>query len=138
MPTHEWTMAGDDYGPPRRRRSYVLMVTSGLSLLGLLAVLFLTGVLGEGGLTLGPKNYSANVECRVNTTGSQGTVTINGTITGDATEYAVTVEVLDAASKQRIALQTFNVHGTTTFNGTAPAAAPIGPTGIECKITEVT
>ncbi len=73
----------------------------------------------------------------MSTVGSQGTVTINGTITGDAKSYTVTVDVFDAASQQRIGGQTFEVRGTTTFGGTTPAQAPIGPAGINCKITNV-
>lgn len=106
-------------------------------LLGLLAVLYLVGALDGTTRSLGPKNYSAHVECQVNSAGSQGTVTVSGTITGDATRYSVTVEVLDAASHQRIGLQTFEVRGTNAFEGTTEAQAPIGPSGIECKITKV-
>ncbi|MBC6462072.1 hypothetical protein [Actinomadura sp. HBU206391] len=108
-----------------------------LGLLGLLAVLSLIG--GPGGSASSPasKSYRTNVDCQVNTVGSQGTVTISGTITGDATRYSVTVEVLDAASQQRIGVQTFEVRGTTTFGGTTGAQAPIGPAGIECKIAKV-
>ncbi|WP_344957192.1 hypothetical protein [Actinomadura miaoliensis] len=139
MPTHEWTMANDEYGSrPRPRWKTYLTVALGLSgFLGLLAVLYLISTPGGSTPSLGPKSYSTNVECQVNTTGSQGTVTINGTITGDATSYSVTVEVLDAASHQRIGLQTFEVRGTNTFGGTTAAQAPIGPAGIECKITKV-
>jgi hypothetical protein len=57
--------------------------------------------------SLDPTSYSTNVNCQVNTVGSQGTVTITGTISGDAPSYSVTVEVLDAASRQRIGGQTF-------------------------------
>lgn len=105
--------------------------------LGLFAVLYLIGGQGGSPQSLGPKSYSTHVECQVNTAGSQGTVTISGTITGNATRYSVTVEVLDAASHQRIGLQTFEVRGSRTFGGTTAAQAPIGPAGIECKITKV-
>jgi hypothetical protein len=108
-----------------------------LGFLGLLAVLFLIGVPGGSTSSLDSKNYRANVDCQVNTSGSQGTVTISGTIKGDATSYSVTVEVLDAASQQKIGVQTFEVRGTTTFGGTTAAQAPIGPAGIECKIAKV-
>ncbi|GAA0269694.1 hypothetical protein GCM10009527_077430 [Actinomadura nitritigenes] len=139
MPTHEWTMANDEYGsrPRRRRKAYLIIALGAAGLLGLLAVLYVSGAPGGGTASLGPKNYSTHVECEVNTTGSQGTVTISGTITGNATRYAVTVEVSDAASHQRIGLQTFEVRGTNTFGGTTAAQAPIGPAGIECKITKV-
>lgn len=56
---------------------------------------------------------------------------------GNAADYAVTVEVFDTASRQRLAVQTFEVHGTTTFGGTTAAQAPLGPDGIECEITKV-
>lgn len=139
MPTHEWTMANDDHGsrPRPRRRKYLIFALGLAGVLGLFAVLYLIG--GQGGSTqsLGPKSYSTHVECQVNTAGSQGTVTISGTITGNATRYSVTVEVLDAASHQRIGLQTFEVRGSRTFGGTTAAQAPIGPAGIECKITKV-
>lgn len=139
MPTHEWTMANDEYGSrPRPRRKTFLIIALGLpGLLGLLAVLYSIGALKGNTPSLGPKNYRANVDCQVNAAGSQGTVTISGTITGDATSYSVTVEVLDAASRQRIGLQTFEVRGTKTFGGTSAAQAPIGPAGIECKISKV-
>jgi hypothetical protein len=139
MPTNEWTMANDEHGsPPRpKRKTYLLVALGVLGFLGLLAVLSLVGVPRGSTSSLDPKNYRTNVDCQVNTVGSQGTVTINGTITGDATRYSVTVEVLDAASKQRIGVQTFEVRGTTTFGGTTAAQAPIGAAGIECKITKV-
>lgn len=115
-----------------------MMVALGvLAFLGFFAVLYLIGSPGAGAPSLGPTNYSTNVDCQVNTVGSQGTVTINGTITGDASSYSVTVDVLDAASQQRIGGQTFEVRGTTTFGGTTTAEAPIGPAGIECKIAKV-
>ncbi|WP_406048896.1 hypothetical protein [Kribbella sp. NBC_00889] len=104
-----------------------------LALLVVFTVLYLIGVPGRST----PKSYKTNVDCQVNTVGSQGTVTISGTISGDATSYSVTVDVLDAASHQRIGGQTFEVRGTTTFGGTTPAQAPIGPAGIECKIAKV-
>lgn len=139
MPTHEWTMANDEYGPPRRpRRKIVMIIALGvLALVGVFAVLHLLGVPGVDSPSLDRKSYRTNVDCQVNTVGSQGTVTISGTITGDATNYSVTVDVLDAASHQRIGGQTFEVRGTTTFGGTTPAQAPIGPAGIECKIAKV-
>jgi hypothetical protein len=56
---------------------------------------------------------------------------------GDAKSYSVTVEVVDAASRQRIGIQTFEVRGTTTFGGTTAAQAPIGSAGNECEITKV-
>ncbi|MFD0850980.1 hypothetical protein ACFQ07_01975 [Actinomadura adrarensis] len=132
-------MANERYGSgPRPRRKTYMIIALGLpGLLGLLAVLYMVGGPGGSAPTLGAKNYSVNVDCRVNTSGSQGTVTISGTITGDASRYSVTVEVLDAASQQRIGLQTFEVRGTTTFGGTSAAQAPIGPAGIECKIAKV-
>ncbi|MDL4820866.1 hypothetical protein [Actinomadura opuntiae] len=132
-------MANDEYGSrPRPRRKTFLIVTLGLAgLVGLLAVLYLTGAQGGSTSSLGPKSYNAHVACQVNTTGSQGTVTINGTITGGATSYSVTVEVLDKASHQQIGLQTFKVQGSDTFEGTTTAQAPIGPAGIECKIVKV-
>lgn len=139
MPTHEWTMADDDYGsrPRSRRKTYLIIALGVPGLLGLLAVLHLIGAPGGSTPSFGPKSYSTHVDCQVNTTGSQGTVTISGTITGDATSYSVTVEVLDAASHQRIGRQTFEVRGTRTFGGTTAAQAPIGPAGIECKIAKV-
>ncbi|KAB2389989.1 hypothetical protein [Actinomadura montaniterrae] len=132
-------MADDDYGsrPRPRRKTFLIVALAVAGLAGVLAVLYLTGARGASTQSLGPKNYSTHVECQVNSTGSQGTVTISGTITGNATRYAVTVEVLDAASRQRIGLQTFDVRGTKAFAGTTPAQAPIGPAGIECKIVKV-
>jgi hypothetical protein len=140
MPTHEWTMAGDEYGSPRRpRRKTGLIIT-----LVVLAVLIVAAALydraapaGSSAPSLDSKSYQTSVNCQVNTIGSQGTVTITGTITGDAPSYSVTVEVLDAATQERIGGQIFEVHGTTTFSGTTPAQAPIGPAGIDCKITQV-
>ncbi|GGT72233.1 hypothetical protein GCM10010177_32730 [Actinomadura citrea] len=139
MPTHEWTMADDDHGSrPRPRRKTFLIFSLGVpGLLGLLAALYSIGALGGNTSSPGPKSYSTQVECRVNTSGSQGTVTISGTIRGDAKSYTVTVEVMDAASHQRVGLQTFEVRGTNTFEGTTAAQAPIGSAGIECKITKV-
>lgn len=139
MPTHEWTMANDEYGSPQRprRKPYLIIALGVLGFLGLLAVLSSVGLPGGRTPSLDPKSYRTNVDCQVNTSGSQGTVTISGTITGDATSYSVTVEVLDAASRQRIGIQTFEVRGTTTFGGTTAAQAPIGPAGIECKIAKV-
>ncbi|HEU5023411.1 MAG TPA: hypothetical protein VFV01_00680 [Spirillospora sp.] len=132
-------MANDDYGSRSRPRwkTYLIVALALAGLLGLLAVLYLTGAPGASSQSIGPKDYSAHVECQVNSTGSQGTVTISGTITGNATRYSVTVEVLDAASHQRIGLQTFDVQGTKAFEGTTAAQAPIGPAGIECKIVKV-
>ncbi|WP_141962680.1 hypothetical protein [Actinoallomurus bryophytorum] len=132
-------MAGDEYGsPPRPRRKTRPIVALGvLGFLGLVTALFLIGVPGGSTPSLGPKNYRTSVDCQVNTVGSRGTVTISGTITGDAARYSVTVEVLDSASQQRIGVQTFEVRGTTTFGGTTEAQAPIGSAGIECKITKV-
>jgi hypothetical protein len=132
-------MAGDEYGsPPHPRRGTRLIIALGvLGVLGVGAALFFFGVPGGGAPSLGPKNYRTSVDCQVNTVGSQSTVTINGTITGDATSYSVTVEVLDAASRQRIGVQTFEVRGTTTFGGTTAAQAPMGSAGIECKIAKV-
>ncbi|WP_345362619.1 hypothetical protein [Actinoallomurus liliacearum] len=49
----------------------------------------------------------------------------------------MTVEVLDTVTKQRLAVQTFEVRGTTTFGGTTPAQAPVGLAGIECRIAKV-
>ena len=108
-----------------------------LAFLAVFAVLYLISVRGGSAPSFDSKSYKTNVNCQVNTVGSQGTVTISGTISGDATNYSVTVEVLDAASHQRIGGQTFEVRGTTTFEGTTPAQAPIGPAGIECKIAKV-
>lgn len=140
MPTSEWTMANEEYGSPRRprRKTQMIVALVVLAFLGVVAVLYLTGAPEGVGPSLDSKNYSTNVDCQVNTVGSQGTVTISGTITGDATSYSVTVDVLDAATQQRIGGQTFEVRGTTTFGGTTAAQAPIGPAGIDCKITKVT
>ena len=139
MPTGEWTLANDDYGSPQRlrRRSRVIVGLVGLAFVGLVAVLYFTGTPVGGAPSLGPTSYSTNVNCEVNTVGAQGTVTINGTITGDASKYLVTVDVLDAATQQRIGGQTFEVRDTTTFGGTTAAEAAIGPYGIDCKISKV-
>ena len=139
MPTHEWATANDGYGSPRRRwgRSQLAIGLGLLACLALALVRYLIGGSGGDAPGLGSQTYHANVDCQVNTVGSQGTVTINGTITGDSPNYSVTVEVLDATSHQQIGGQTFEVRGTTTFGGTTPAEAPIGPAGIECKITKV-
>jgi hypothetical protein len=139
MPTNEWTMADDVYGssPGARRKTRVAIAIGVLVVLALSAALYFADVPGEGVPSLGSKSYSANVDCQVNTVGSQGTVTISGTITGDATNYSVTVDVLDAASQQRIGGQTFEVRGTTTFGGTTPTEAPLGSAGIDCKIVKV-
>jgi hypothetical protein len=140
LPTHEWTLANDGYGSPQRpqRKTPLIIVLIVLAFVGVVAVLYKTGVPGGVGPSLDSKNYSTNVDCQVNTVGSQGTVTINGTITGDAASYTVAVDVFDASSQQRIGGQTFEVRGTTTFGGTTAAQAPIGPAGIDCKITKVT
>ncbi|MCO6009118.1 hypothetical protein NE236_29500 [Actinoallomurus purpureus] len=132
-------MANDEYGSPPhpRRKTYMIIALGVLGFLGLFAVLSLIGVPGGSAPSLGPKSYRTNVDCQVNTVGSQGTVTISGTITGDATSYSVTVEVLDAASHQRIGVQTFEVRGTTSFGGNTAAQVPVGPAGIECKIAKV-
>ncbi|WP_327639535.1 hypothetical protein OHB24_14565 [Kribbella sp. NBC_00482] len=139
MPTHEWATASDGYGSRRRpwRRVQIIIGVGVLACLGVFVVRSMTGAPGEGTPVLDATSYKTNVDCQVNTVGSQGTVTINGTITGDAPSYSVTVDVLDAASHQRIGGQTFEVRDTTTFGGTTPAQAPIGPSGIECKITKV-
>jgi hypothetical protein len=131
-------MADDRYGSPRRSRKAPLVIAVGvLALLGLFAAIYLADVPGEGSPAVDSKSYSTSVDCKVNMVGSQGTVTISGTITGDAASYSVTVDVLDAASQQRIGGQTFEVRGTTTFGGTTPAQAAIGPAGIDCKIVKV-
>jgi hypothetical protein len=132
-------MANEEYGSLRRRRRKTQMIIAFgvLAFLAVFAVLYLISVRGGSTPSLDSKSYKTNVNCQVNTVGSQGTVTISGTISGDATNYSVTVEVLDAASHQRIGGQTFEVRGTTTFGGITPAQAPIGPAGIECKIAKV-
>ncbi|MFC9687384.1 hypothetical protein ACFTSF_02505 [Kribbella sp. NPDC056951] len=132
MPTHEWATASDGYGSPRRpyRKAQLILGVALLICMGVVVVRQLTGAPGT-------KNYKTSVDCQVNTVGSQGTVTINGTITGDSTSYSVTVDVLDVASQQRIGGQTFEVRGTNTFSGTTPAEAPIGASGIDCKITKI-
>ncbi|WP_405070790.1 hypothetical protein OG558_14805 [Kribbella sp. NBC_01510] len=114
-------MANEEYGsrPRRRRKTYMIIAFGVLAFLGVVAVLY---VIGEPG---GAKSYRTTVDCQVNTVGSQGAVTISGTISGDAASYSVTVDVLDAASHQRIGGQTFEVRGTTTFGGTTPAQAPL-------------
>ncbi|MFD0689680.1 hypothetical protein [Actinomadura fibrosa] len=132
-------MAGDDHGSRRRPRwkTYLIVALGSALLLGVLAVLYLDGGRGGSAPSLGAKSYRADVDCQVNTSGSQGTVTINGTITGDATRYSVTVEVVDAASDRRIGRRTFEVRGANTFGGTTAAQAPIGSGGINCKIVKV-
>lgn len=139
MPTHEWTTANDGYGSPRRpmRKTRLIVGLGVLACLVLFTVLYLIGVPGGSTPVLDSKSYSTNVDCQVNTVGSQSTITISGTISGDATSYSVTVDVFDAASRQRIGGQTFEVRGTTTFGGTTAAQAPAGPAGIECKIANV-
>ncbi|MDN3353754.1 hypothetical protein [Actinomadura sp. DC4] len=139
MPTHEWTMAGAEYGSPQRprRKKYVIIAVGVLGFVGLFVLLFFIGVPAKSAPSFGSKNYSTHVDCQVNSVGAQGTVTINGTITGDAASYSVTVEVLDAASHQKIGSQTFEVHGTTSFGGNTAARVPVGSAGIECKIAKV-
>src|SRR3954453_12412917 len=118
MQTHEWADGHDSVTNGKRKTGLVV----GLGLVPGAAVLV---GLKFAGVPIGaPTNYSANVDCQVDTVGSVGTVTITGTITGDATNYSVTVDVLDAMSQQRIGGQTFEVRGTTTFGGTTPAQAP--------------
>lgn len=132
MPTYDWTVQGDDHGS-RRRRTHKIIGLVVLAFFGVVAVVYAVDALG-GNV---PKNYRTSVDCQVDTVGSQSTVTINGTIYGDATNYSVTVEVLDAASQQKIGGQTFEVRGETTFGGTALAQAPVGTAGIECKVSKV-
>jgi hypothetical protein len=114
-----------------------MIAFGGLAVLGVVTVLYFIGALGGKTPSLSPTSYRTSVNCQVNTVGSQGTVTINGTISGDAPNYSVTVEVLDAASHQRIGGQTFEVRRTTTFGGTTASEAPIGAAGIECRIVKV-
>ncbi|QKW32852.1 hypothetical protein HUT06_01380 [Actinomadura sp. NAK00032] len=141
MPTHEWTLAPDPYGRGGRdtNKKALIIAVAIMGVAGLVAVLafLLPGLSGEGTAQVGPKSYNAQVECQVNTVDGVGTVTINGTITGDASRYKVTVEVLDAASRQSIGETTFDVRDTTTFSGTTAAQAPVGPKGIDCRITKV-
>lgn len=119
------------------RKTQLIIAFGGLAVLGVVTLLYFVGLLGGKTPSLKPTSYSTSVNCQVNTVGSQGTVTINGTISGDAPNYSVTVEVLDAASRQRIGGQTFEVRRTTTFGGTTAAEAPIGAAGIECRIVKV-
>jgi flagellar basal body-associated protein FliL len=135
MPTHEWTMANDGSPPRPKRKTYLIIAVCVLGALGLGVVLFLVGAPAKS--APGSKSYRTNVDCQVNTVGSQSTVTINGTIIGDAASYSVTVEVVDAASHQRIGVQTFEVRGTTSFGGKTAAQVPAGPAGIECRIAKV-
>lgn len=141
MPTHEWTLADDRYGSrgPRKggKALTIVLVLSGAVVLLLVLSLLIPGLSGEAVPKVGPKAYEARVDCQANSSGSSGTVTISGTISGDASRYTVTVEVLDTATKQRLAEQTFEVRDTTTFGGTTPAQAPVGSAGIECRITKV-
>ncbi|MFD0899468.1 hypothetical protein [Actinomadura sediminis] len=141
MPTHEWTLAQDPHGRGGRRRSTraLIIATIILSVTGLIVVLGLLGPARSGEETprLGAKSYDVQVDCQVNTAGGTGTVTISGTIKGDSSRFKVTVEVLDAATKERIGQRTFDVRDTTTFSGTTAAQAPVGPAGIECRITKV-
>lgn len=141
MPTHEWTLAQDPYGRGGRGTNKKALIVAAviMGVTGLIAVLgFLVPTLsGKGTPQVGSKSYNAQVDCQVNTVGGAGTVTISGTITGDSSRFKVTVEVLDAATKQRISEATFDVRGTTTFGGTTPAQASVGPAGIECRIAKV-
>lgn len=141
MPTHEWTLAPDPYGRGGRHRNKKALIIAAIIMgaTGLIVVLRLLApaLSGEETARLGSRSYDAQVDCQVNTSGGAGTVTISGTITGDSSRFTVTVEVLDAATKQRIAEQTFDVRGTTTFGGTTAAQAPMGPAGIECRIAKV-
>ncbi|MFC9970263.1 hypothetical protein ACFVH6_05100 [Spirillospora sp. NPDC127200] len=141
MPTHEWTLARDPHGPGDRRRHRKALLIAVL-VPGVIGLLFLMrqlapGLFGEDAPRLGHRNYNAKVNCQVETGGGVGTVTINGTITGDSSRFKVKVEVLDAATKQRIGERTFDVRDTTTFSGTTEAQAPAGPEGIDCRIVEV-
>ncbi|RSN64515.1 MULTISPECIES: hypothetical protein [Actinomadura] len=141
MPTHEWTLAQDPHGPGGRRRPKSSSII-GAAIIGVVALTAVLGLLvpalsGEGVPRLGSKSYEAEVDCQVSTAGGIGMVTINGTIEGDASRYKVTVEVLDAETKQRIAEQTFDVRDTATFGGTTPSRISASPTGIECRITKV-
>ncbi|TDD65041.1 hypothetical protein E1293_40740 [Actinomadura darangshiensis] len=141
MPTHEWTLAEDPYGGGGRGTSKKALIIAAviMGVTGLIVVLgFLVPTLsGDGTPKVGSKPYNARVECQVNTVGGAGTVTVSGTITGDSSRFKVTVEVLDSATKQRIGEATFDVRDTTTFGGTTPAQAPVGPAGIECRIAKV-
>ncbi|MFI6517883.1 hypothetical protein ACIBF1_20170 [Spirillospora sp. NPDC050679] len=141
MPTHEWTLARDPHGPGDRRRHRKALLIAVLvpGVIGLLFLLRLLapGLFGEDAPRLGHRNYSAKVNCQVESSGGVGTVTISGTVKGDSSRFKVTVEVLDAATKQRIGGRTFDVRDTTAFSGTTPAQAPAGPEGIECRIVEV-
>ncbi len=115
-------LAQDPYGQGGRGTNKKALIIAAviMGVTGLIVVLgFLVPTLsGEGTPQVGSKNYNAQVECRVNTVGGAGTVTISGTITGDSSRFKVTVEVLDAATKQRIGEATFDVRDTTTFSGT--------------------
>ncbi|MBE1533494.1 hypothetical protein [Actinomadura algeriensis] len=142
MPTHEWTLARDPYGPGGQRKNKKALIVAAI-IMGVVGVIVVLGLLvpaasGEKTPRLGAKSYDAQVDCQVSTVGGTGTVTISGTIKGDSSHYRVTVEVRDAETQQRIAEQTFDVRTNTTFNGTTPARAPAGPAGIECQITKVT
>ncbi|MGI5166253.1 hypothetical protein ACQEU3_18025 [Spirillospora sp. CA-253888] len=141
MPTHEWTLAHDPHGPTGRRRHRKALLIAVL-VPGVIGLLFLLrtlapGLFGEDAPRLGHRTYNAQVNCQVDSGGGAGTVTINGTVKGDSSRFKVTVEVLDAATGQRIGQRTFDVRDTTTFSGTTPAEAAAGPAGIECRITEV-
>ncbi|GAA0366171.1 hypothetical protein NE235_02555 [Actinoallomurus spadix] len=141
MPTHEWTLADDrpGMGGPRKGRKALIAVLVIVGAIALFVVLrpFAPGLGEQGGPKLGHRTYNAKVGCQVDSSGDSGTVTIDGTISGDAPHFTVTVEVLDAATKQRLAVRTFEVRGTTKFGGTTPAQAPLGPAGIECRISKV-
>ncbi|MEV5754904.1 hypothetical protein AB0L00_44485 [Actinoallomurus sp. NPDC052308] len=141
MPTHEWTLADDrpGRGGPRKRRKALIavLVLSGAIALFVVLRLLVPGSFEQGGPRLGHRTYNAKVDCQAQTSGDSATVTIGGTISGDSPHFTVTVEVLDTATKQRLAVQTFEVRGTTTFGGTTPAQAPVGPAGIDCRIAKV-
>ncbi|GAA3946006.1 hypothetical protein GCM10023085_30170 [Actinomadura viridis] len=141
MPTHEWTLADDRYGrggPRKPRKTLIIaLVLSGAVALLVVLRLLVPGLFGEGVPQLGHKTYTARADCQMSTSGNSGTVTINGTISGDSSRFTVTVEVLDAATKQRLAEQTFEVRDTTTFGGTTAVQASAGPDGIECRIAKV-
>ncbi|MQY07182.1 hypothetical protein [Actinomadura macrotermitis] len=138
MPTHEWTLAQDPHGPGgrQRHRKALLIAVIVAGAVGLLYLL-VPALTGKDTPRLGHRTYNAQVSCQVETTGGVGTVTIDGTIKGDSNRFQVTVEVLDAATKQRIGERTFDVRDTTTFSGTTPAQTPPGPAGIDCRITKV-
>ncbi|WP_067817348.1 hypothetical protein [Actinomadura kijaniata] len=137
MPTHEWTLSHDPHGRDGRRRNRraLLIAVAVPSLIALVALV--PALTGEGPPRPGGRTYNAQVDCQVNTVNGAGTVSVNGTIEGDSSRYQVTVEVLDAATRQSIGQQTFDVRDTRTFGGSTPARTPPGPAGIECRITKV-